>query len=121
MLDPIITTKRLNIFRVDLVPAKHNTERAVFLAFRHDIDWPGCAVTMTVMVDGIGILDGYVDWIETAETQRRQGLATETAMAVNVYLGKPLMFDGATDGGEKFCDHLHAELERITNEKGIAK
>ena len=121
MLTPIITTKRLNIFRVDLVPSKHNSERAVFLAFRHDIDWPGCAVTMTVMADGGGILDGYVDWIETAETQRRQGLATETAIAVQIYLNKPLVFDGATDGGEKFCEHLHSELERIVGEKGSAQ
>lgn len=104
-------TKRLNVWRLRMIPAEGNRERELFVAFRRDLgDECGPLVVATMVVFPLP-LDGvaYVDWIEVSTECRREGIGRELFAAVRKQLGLPLHYDGATPEGIAFCNALDRE------------
>jgi hypothetical protein len=115
----VFKTKRMNVFMETLTPADFNTPRMIFLGFLHDRDLPRVAVNAMVNFP-IEFSDGskmphYIDWIETSESLRLEGLAKELWQGMEGYLKAPIEGDGASVGGDALCDAM--ETEHAASEK----
>jgi len=93
---PTFVTANLRVWEIRGVPSEINGShsRVMFIATLRNEDWPGVAVSLSIWP----AFDNYVDWIETAEPQRRKGFAAELVDAVEKRYG-PVTFHGVSEGG----------------------
>lgn len=112
MMRPAITTDRLNVFDITLIPSHLNTDRRVFIAFRNNDEQPTPVCTAVVMQPTATSLltHPWIDWLETSSEHRRQGYATELLKAIESRIG-PCHFEGATEAGEAFCVAIENALD----------
>lgn len=103
---PAFETERLRVFAFDTNDNGVNTPRHVFVAFFRQIDWPGHVCTATVSPFCEVFAGCYVDWIETTEAKRREGIARELCIGIEKYLGRRLVLDAVTEAGEAFAEHM---------------
>ena len=104
----IFTTKRLEVFLAVVEPNPDRDyfigEKDVYLAYRTDdeVAYPVCVCTICRAYGEINW--DWVEWIETVEQHRRQGIATELCQGIKRHRGVELEMTGATEAGESFVD-----------------
>lgn len=110
--DPVFTTDRLRVFLLQCIPSDGvYCEKDVFVAFRTDdeVAYPVCTATLDLPA-GEYANRHYVEWIETNEGHRRNGIARELLKGIERYYGDcDIQMDGATDAGDAFVDAWYGE------------
>ncbi len=105
-------TERLFVVGVLGSPSRENINRWYFLALtRHpavpDGGWKiVCTASLSPSCPFKPDL-AWVDWIETAGDEEKQGYATELWVAIDAVMNNPIAGDGVTDSGRGFVDKLH--------------
>jgi len=103
------TTKRLEVFLAIVEPNPDREyficEKDVYLAYRTDdeVAYPVCVCTICRAFGQIQW--DWVEWIETNEQHRRQGIAMELCQGIRKFRnGVDLEMTGASEAGDAFCD-----------------
>jgi hypothetical protein len=113
---PVFETERLRVFRIDYIPSPYGNPKDVYAephAHFLGCDMESSNASMCVSAT-VRIRDKWVEWIETQEGRRRQGLARELFDGLEEYFGMRLYASGCTREGEGF-------MEAVEQSDGIAR
>lgn len=106
---PAYTTKRLVVFRQDLVISETLcADRILLTAFLREEDTPRVICTMLVTKPCPAFNCSYLDWIATDEDFRRKGYAEEMWRGYEATFGK-IVADGASEAGEALCTKMEVK------------
>jgi len=100
----VLRTERFDILHVIMRRDERiGYPRDVYQAWFHSEDVAAPACTVTINVNTGLPAPHYIEWINTHELFRRQGIATEVLQGIVSLIG-PIDVEGATDDWEAFED-----------------
>ena len=109
-MKPAFTTERLQVFEALCQRDGDDCfDKMVYLAFWHNLD--EAAVVCTATVNHDTLIGDYLEWIETKEDERRQGVAFELIAAINKHRGKELLIDGVSEAGKGLEQKYYGEVQ----------
>lgn len=115
---PAFRTERMNVFRFDNIVTQYHAPRAIFLGFLNYDAEPYPVVTAVVWINSPVRERHYLNWIQTSDRERRQGLAKELWLGLEKYLGSSVYAHAASVGGEALLAAIERTPGRIPVDLG---